>query len=79
MKAITLAEFKRQLPLMLLEVAKGESIIIQKGRKRENVAMLTPFKDLQVEARKLGPLSKRGKPLFKDWSITEQDLYHRPL
>jgi len=74
MKTMTIAEFKRQLPLLLGEVAKGESIIIQKGRKRENVAMLTPFKAVPAKARELGLLAKRGKPVFKKWSISEEDF-----
>ena len=74
MKTVTLAEFKRHLPSLLGEVANGESIIIQKGRKRENVAMLTPFKAEPAKARELGILAKRGKPVLKDWVISEEDF-----
>ena len=74
MKTMTIAEFKRHLPTLLVEVAKGESIILQKGRKRENVAILTPFKAEPAKARELGLLAKRGKPVFKDWSISEEDF-----
>ena len=74
MKTMTIAEFKRHLPTLLVEVAKCESIILQKGRKRENVAMLTPFKAEPAKARELGLLAKRGKPVFKDWSISEEDF-----
>ena len=74
MKTMTIAEFKRHIPTLLVEVAKGESIILQKGRKRENVAMLTPFKAEPAKARELGLLAKRGKPVFKDWSISEEDF-----
>lgn len=69
MKTMTIAEFKRHLPALLGEVAKGESIILQKGRKRENVAMLTPFKTEPAKARELGLFAKRGKPVFKDWAM----------
>ena len=74
MKTMTIAEFKLRLPTLVGEVAKGESIILQKGRKRENVAMLTPFKAEPAKARELGLLAKRGKPVFKDWSISEEDF-----
>jgi antitoxin (DNA-binding transcriptional repressor) of toxin-antitoxin stability system len=74
MKKMTIAEFKRHLPALLGEVANGESIILQRGRKRENVALLTPFKAEPTKARPLGLLSKRGKPVFKDWSISEDDF-----
>lgn len=74
MKSVTIAEFKRDLPALLGEVAKGESILLQKGRSRENVAVLTPFKAELGKARKLGILSKRGKPVFTDWDMSEDDF-----
>ncbi len=74
MKTVTITEFKRDLPALLGEVAKGESVILQKGRSRENVAILTPFKTVPNKARRLGPLAKRGKPVFKNWQITEEDF-----
>lgn len=72
MKSVTIAEFKRDLPALLAEVAKGESILLQKGRSRENVAILKPFKAEPGKARPLGLLAKRGKPVFKDWEMTEE-------
>ena len=74
MKAVTIAEFKRHLPELLGEVAKGESVIVQKGRKRENVAILAPFTEAPAKSRQLGLLSNRGKPVFKDWSMNEEDF-----
>lgn len=74
MKSVTIAEFKRQLPDLLGEVAKGASIVVQKGRSRKNVAILAPFPDGQGKARKLGLLAKRGKPVFKDWAMSEEDF-----
>lgn len=74
MRTMTIAEFKRHLPTLLGEVANGESIILQKGRKRENVAMLTPYKAEPAKARQLGLLAKRGEPVFKDWPISENDF-----
>lgn len=74
MKSVTIAEFKRHLPTLLGQVAKGESVILQKGRRRENVAILTPFREAPARARELGLLAKRGKPVFKDWSMTEDEF-----
>jgi antitoxin (DNA-binding transcriptional repressor) of toxin-antitoxin stability system len=74
MKVVTIAEFKRDLPSLLGQVAKGESVILQKGRKRENVAILAPFKEVQGKTRELGLLAKRGKPVFKDWPMNEGDF-----
>ncbi|HSP44323.1 MAG TPA: hypothetical protein VLO11_15720 [Luteolibacter sp.] len=74
MRAVTIAEFKRNLPSLLGEVAKGASIVVQKGRGRENVAILAPFKASQVTPRPLGLLAARGKPVFKDWEMSEEEF-----
>lgn len=74
MQSVTIAEFKRNLPVLLGEVAKGSSIIVQKGRSRENVAILAPFSAAQGSPRQLGLFSKRGKPVFKNWSMNEDDF-----
>jgi antitoxin (DNA-binding transcriptional repressor) of toxin-antitoxin stability system len=74
MKAVTIAEFKRHLPSLLGQVANGESVILQKGRRRENVAILTPFREPPAKARELGLLAKRGKPVFKDWAMNEDEF-----
>ena len=74
MKSVTIAEFKRCLPALLGEVAKGASIVVQKGRCRENVAILAPFLSGQGQARHLGILAKRGKLVFKDWDMNEDDF-----
>jgi len=73
-KSVTIAEFKRLLPELLGEVAKGESVVVQKGRKRENVAIHTPFTGPPSQPRQLGILSNRGKPVFKDWNLSEDDF-----
>ena len=74
MKTVTIAEFKRELPTLLGEVAKGRSIVVQKGRRRENVAMLVPFSPTPGGTRPLGLLASRGKPAFKNWEISEDDF-----
>ena len=74
MKSVTIAEFKRSLPVLLGEVAKGASIIVQKGRSRENVAVLAPYSSVQGNSCQLGLLSKRGKPVFKNWNMSEDEF-----
>ena len=74
MKSVTIAEFKSRLPELLEEVAKGGRIVLQKGRKRTNIAILGPFVDVVRPPRKLGLLAKRGKPVFKDWELSEEDF-----
>jgi hypothetical protein len=55
-------------------VAKGSSIVVQKGRSRENVAILAPYSSPRGNTRELGLLSKRGKPVFKNWNMSEDDF-----
>ncbi len=74
MKSVTIAEFKRNLPTLLGEVAKGASIVVQKGRCRKNVAILAPYSSAQGSPRPLGFLSKRGNPVFKNWNMSVDDF-----
>lgn len=74
MKSVTIAEFKRDLPILLGEVAKGASIVVQKGRSRENVAILAPYSSASGKPRQLGLLAERGKPVFKNWEMSADDF-----
>ena len=74
MKSVTIAEFKRTLPALLGEVAQGASIVVQKGRSRENVAILAPYVRPGGKPRKLGLLAKRGQPAFRNWKMTEDEF-----
>lgn len=74
MKSVTISEFKRNLPVLLDEVAKGKSIVVQKGRVRKNVAILQPFSNTENRPRPLGLLANRGKPVFKNWEMSEDDF-----
>lgn len=71
---MTIGEFKRRLPELLDEVARGGRIVLQRGRKRENVAILGPFTEDVFRPRKLGILAGRGKPTFRNWDVTEEDF-----
>lgn len=74
MKTYTIAEFKRQLPLILDSVGKGETVVLQKGRSRQSVAMLVPYMQPKTEPRQLGSLASRGRPVFRDWEIDGESL-----
>lgn len=78
MRTVSIAEFKRHLPDLLGEVAKGDTIILQKGRSRQNVAILAPIHSLPVKPRALGILAGRGKPVFKNWEITDAEFLGSP-
>lgn len=38
------------------------------------MAILAPFKTVPAKTRELGLLAKRGKPVFKDWAMSEDDF-----
>lgn len=38
------------------------------------MAILTPFREPPAKSRELGLLAKRGKPVFKDWPINEDEF-----
>lgn len=78
MKSVTIAEFKRTLPVLLDEVANGARIVVQRGRRRENVAILSPYIRSSAQPRRLGVLGKRGKPVFKQWAVTESEFLDPP-
>lgn len=74
MKSVTIAEFKRRLPELLAEVEAGSTILVQRGRKRERVAVLAPCPVEDPAPRRLGLLAKRGKPEFRDWAMDEESF-----
>lgn len=74
MKSVTIAEFKRQLHTLLAAVAKGDTILLQKGRNHEDVAILAPVPRDKKRPRKLGILSSRGKLAIKKLVMTEDEF-----
>lgn len=74
MQAFTIGEFKAKLSDILDRVSRGESVILQKGRSKKSVAILSPFQPSNQKSRKLGPLSSRGKPVFKNWEMSEEEF-----
>ena len=77
MKSYTIGEFKRKLPDILAEVAQGDTVVVEKGRKREKVALLSPFRDEKAPKRKLGLLASRGRLKIKNWEMDEASLLGR--
>lgn len=74
MKTVTLADLRKNLPALLDEVARGESFLLQKGRRREIVPISGPIMAEPRKVRELGILSHRGKPVFKDWKISDDEF-----
>jgi antitoxin (DNA-binding transcriptional repressor) of toxin-antitoxin stability system len=74
MKAVTIGDFKQNLPELLKDIAAGEVVLLQKGRSRKNVAVVSAWNPSAMASRKLGLLANRGEPEFMDWEMTEEDL-----
>jgi antitoxin (DNA-binding transcriptional repressor) of toxin-antitoxin stability system len=77
MKSYTIGEFKRQLPAILSQVAEGNTVVVEKGRRREKVAQLSPFQNPKNSKRKLGPLASRGRLKIKNWELGDQSLLEK--
>jgi len=74
MKSFTIGEFKKRLPEILKQVSEGDSVILEKGRRHEKVAILSPYLEQPDEPRQLGIFSKRGKPDFNNWAMDENEF-----
>ncbi len=75
MDSFTIGEFKQQLPEILQQIAKGHSVILEKGRRHEKVAFLSPYQEVQNEPRKLAVFSARGKAKLKDWEMDSDEFF----
>ncbi|MCF6311965.1 MAG: hypothetical protein L3J39_05900 [Verrucomicrobiales bacterium] len=74
MKTFTIGEFKQKLPEILQQVAKGESVVLEKGRRNEKLAIFSPYIENQTEPRKLGIFAQRGKVQFKQWEMDADEF-----
>lgn len=70
------AELKAHFSKVLEEVKKGEEITVSYGRKKENIAVLVPYKTHRANRkRKLGLLKGKGTVVFKnDFKITDEEF-----
>ncbi len=69
MESYTIGEFKQKLPEILESVSAGKTVILEKGRKRHKVALLSPYRKPPQKTRPLGTLAHRGSLKFKDWEM----------
>jgi antitoxin (DNA-binding transcriptional repressor) of toxin-antitoxin stability system len=76
MKTLPVGELKAQFSEILEKVQKGESFGILYGKKKKPVAMLIPFKAMELKKeRKLGILEGKVKIKFaKDFKMTEEEF-----
>lgn len=67
MKTMQVGELKAHFSDILQQLRDGEEIVISYGRKRENVAVLVPYRKYQQHNRvTLGRLKGRASAEFSD-------------
>lgn len=76
MKTMQVAELKARFSAVLEEVKKGEEITVSYGRKKENIAVLVPYKKYREKAkRKLGIYKGKASVVFKDnFKMTDEEF-----
>ena len=76
MKTVTIGELKAHFSDVLERVKQGETVVISYGRKKEKVAALIPYRQLQpAKPRPLGLLEGRAQcHILDDFSISDEEL-----
>ncbi len=76
MKTMQIGELKAQFSKVMESVLQGEEVIISRGRKKENIAVIVPFSEYKEKNRiKLGAL--KGKATYKikkGYKMTVEEL-----
>jgi len=73
---MTIGELKTHFSEVLEHVKQGETVVISYGRKKEKVAALIPYQQLEsVKPRPLGLLENRAKCYILDsFPISDEEL-----
>jgi antitoxin (DNA-binding transcriptional repressor) of toxin-antitoxin stability system len=73
---LTIGELKTHFSEALEHVNHGETVVISYGRKREKVAALIPYRQLQsTKPRSLGILEGRAQcHILENFSMTDEEL-----
>jgi prevent-host-death family protein len=76
MKTMQIGELKAQFSKVMESVLQGEEVIISRGRKKENIAVIVPFSGYKEKNRiKLGSLKGKGTcKIKKGYAMTVQEL-----
>jgi prevent-host-death family protein len=76
MKTMQIGELKAQFSKIMESVIQGEEIIISRGRKKENIAVIVPFSEYKEKNRiKLGSLKgKASYKITKEYKMTVEEL-----
>jgi antitoxin (DNA-binding transcriptional repressor) of toxin-antitoxin stability system len=75
MKTVTIGEFKANLSAFAEKIAKGESIIVTKGRKKKKIFKVSPYREKRLMKRKLGLLKNKATVTFaEDFKMTPAEF-----
>ena len=76
MRILTIGELKTHFSEVLEQVKQGETIVISYGRKKEKVAALIPYCQLEpAKPRSLGLLEGRAHCNISDsFSVSDEEL-----
>jgi len=76
MKILPVGEFKAQFAKVLESVKQGEEFVISYGKKKENIAVIIPYKEYKKRNRiQLGLLAKKGTyKINDDFKMTAEEL-----
>ena len=75
MKTLPVGEFKTHFSKVISDVKSGEKIIITFGKKKENVAVIIPYKEyIKKNIIDLGLLKDKGMTIHDDFKMTEDEL-----
>ncbi|TSA44417.1 MAG: type II toxin-antitoxin system prevent-host-death family antitoxin [Deltaproteobacteria bacterium] len=80
MQNVTIGEFKARFSHLLNLVKQGEEIVISYGRRKENVAVVIPYRreGNVKEARHIGILQGKAAYEIKDgFKLTEEEFLSR--
>jgi prevent-host-death family protein len=77
MKVLPVGELKAHFAKVLESVKQGEEFVISYGKKRENIAVIIPYKEYKERNRiKLGLLAKKGTyKINHDFKMTAEELF----
>ncbi len=71
---LPVGEFKAQFAKVLESVKQGEEFVISYGKKKENIAVIIPYKERN--RIKLGLLAKKGTyKINDDFKMTAEELF----
>ena len=75
METLAVGELKTHFSEALEDVKSGEEIVVTYGKKKENIAVIIPYKLYQKNHEiQLGLLSDKKMKINEDFAITEEDL-----